>query len=70
MLDTCAFLWLAQGGGELPEAALQGIEWYRSDFLRLVCAHFAHTSIFAEHRGRPGSLMGGVRQAGRPTPVS
>jgi PIN domain nuclease of toxin-antitoxin system len=26
MLDTCALLWLAQGGGELSEAALQGIE--------------------------------------------
>ena len=26
MLDTCALLWLAQGGGELSEAALQRIE--------------------------------------------
>jgi PIN domain nuclease of toxin-antitoxin system len=26
MLDTCALLWLAQGRGELSEAALQGIE--------------------------------------------
>ena len=26
MLDTCALLWLAQGGGELSEAALQCIE--------------------------------------------
>lgn len=26
MLDTCALLWLAEGGGELSEAALQGIE--------------------------------------------
>jgi PIN domain nuclease of toxin-antitoxin system len=26
MLDTCALLWLAQGGDELSEAALQGIE--------------------------------------------
>jgi PIN domain nuclease of toxin-antitoxin system len=26
ILDTCAFLWLAQGGSELSEAALQGIE--------------------------------------------
>jgi PIN domain nuclease of toxin-antitoxin system len=26
MLDTCALLWLAQGGGELSEVALQGIE--------------------------------------------
>lgn len=26
MLDTCAVLWLAQGGGELSEVALQGIE--------------------------------------------
>ena len=26
MLDTCALLWLAQGGGELSEAALQSIE--------------------------------------------
>jgi PIN domain nuclease of toxin-antitoxin system len=26
MLDTCALLWLAQGGGKLSEAALQGIE--------------------------------------------
>ena len=26
MLDTCALLWLAQGGGALSEAALRGIE--------------------------------------------
>jgi PIN domain nuclease of toxin-antitoxin system len=26
MLDTCALLWLAQGGGELSEVALQSIE--------------------------------------------
>ena len=26
MLDTCALLWLAQGGGELSEAALQCID--------------------------------------------
>jgi PIN domain nuclease of toxin-antitoxin system len=26
ILDTCALLWLAQGGGELSEVALQGIE--------------------------------------------
>jgi PIN domain nuclease of toxin-antitoxin system len=26
MLDTCALLWLAQGGGELSEAALQRID--------------------------------------------
>jgi PIN domain nuclease of toxin-antitoxin system len=26
MLDTCALLWLAQGGDELSEGALQGIE--------------------------------------------
>ena len=26
MLDTCALLWLAQGGGELSEAALQRLD--------------------------------------------
>ena len=26
ILDTCALLWLAQGGGKLSEAALQAIE--------------------------------------------
>ena len=26
ILDTCALLWLAQGGGVLSEAALQGID--------------------------------------------
>src|SRR5262245_9142451 len=26
MLDTCALLWLAQGGGELSETAMRGID--------------------------------------------
>jgi len=58
MLDTCALLWLAQGGGELSEAALQGIEAAPVVYVSAISGFEASKSRRASWNCLPGLRIG------------